>query len=38
MKVIVYMYEGMACVMSISPGLDMTMEEIAARDVPVGCE
>ncbi|BCQ40885.1 hypothetical protein ERHA54_34880 [Erwinia rhapontici] len=38
MKVIVYVENGNACVMSIAPGLDISIEEIAARDVPVGCE
>lgn len=37
-NVIVYVENGSACVMSTAPGLDMTTEEIAARDVPSGCD
>ncbi|CNI92032.1 Caudovirales tail fibre assembly protein [Yersinia intermedia] len=38
MKVIVYIENDNACVMSIAPGIDMSIEDIAARDVPEGCE
>lgn len=38
MKVIVYVENGNVCVMSIAPGLDISIEEIADRDVPDGCE
>lgn len=38
MKVIVYVENGNACVMSIAPGLDISIEEVAGRYVPDGCE
>lgn len=38
MKVIVYIENSNACVMSIASGLDMSIEEIAARNVPSSCK
>ncbi|WP_050136538.1 tail fiber assembly protein [Yersinia intermedia] len=38
MNVIIFIENGSVCVMTPSPSLDLTIEEVAQKDVPKGCD